>query len=360
MLKAPEKPRKSFAPTHKGPLAAGFSVAGRSNTRTSVKKGLEPAQNAPETPLVKRARRMTIGKPLARLLVNSAKGPLMGKAYSRTLYQCGTLLDQEGGKLKQYFCGYRWCVVCSAIRTARAFHAYGSQIDQWEDPWFVTLTIPNCTAEQLKSKVREMHQTINLLARTLKNRFGKENVVFIRSTECTYSDKRAAEGKKDLFHPHMHLAVKGEAVAKEMYSQWLKRWEGTHAKGQDCRKATAGICSEVLKYSVKLASDKRGADGSRKVVPGHALNTMFEAFRSMRLLAATGLKSATGEEVVVDELAELELDVGTPAISRVTESVVWAWSEGVTDWVSHDGECMTGYEPSEHIRRFVKVLNEAT
>jgi hypothetical protein len=204
-----------------------------------------------------------------------------------------------------------------------------------------------------------MHQAINLLARTLKNRFGKENVSFIRSTECTYSDKRAAAGKKDVFHPHQHLAVRGEAVARAIHSEWLKRWEGTHSKGQDCRPATAGICSEVLKYSVKLASDLRGADGSRKVVPGHALNTMFEAFRGMRLLAATGIKSATGEEVVVDELAELELDVGTPAISRVTESVVWAWDEGATDWVSHDGECMTGYEPSEHIRRFVQVLNEA-
>jgi hypothetical protein len=312
----------------------------------------EQPVHSPLTPLQKRARRVAFGKPLARMLVGASRGPLMGKAYSRTLHQCGQLMEQVDGKLKTYWCGYRWCPACTAIKTARAWNAYGDEVKGWgKDLHMVTLTVPNVSETVLRSTVRTMHQTFANIGRSLTRQFGKDDVKMIRATECTYSEVR------NDFHPHMHVVVKGREVAKALLEGWLKRNPEASSLGQDLRKGDSGSVAELFKYATKLSSDKRDTDGSRKVVPPHALDTIFTAFRGLRLWQAVGVKAANNDEQAIDDTAEIETEVGTEATTRKDERIIWQWSQIMTDWVDFStGECLTGYEPGRHARTLIQKM----
>jgi hypothetical protein len=340
----PQNPRQTlFQAT--GRTDSGFSAVVPFNTP-------EQLVHSPLTPLQKRARRVAFGKPLARMLVGAAGGPLMGKAYSRTLHQCGQLMEQVDGKLKTYWCGYRWCPACAAIKTARAWNAYGSEVKGWgADLHMVTLTVPNVSGGVLRATVRDMHHTFSVIGRSLTRQFGKDEVKMIRATECTYSEVR------NDYHPHMHVCVKGKDVAKALLEGWLKRNPEASSLAQDMRKGNAGTVAELFKYATKLSSDKRDTDGSRKVVPAHALDTIFTAFRGLRLWQAVGVKAANNDEEAIDDNAAIETDVGTEATTRKDERIVWDWCQAVTDWVDlKTGECLTGYEPGRHARTLIQKM----
>jgi len=340
----PPKPRNSLVQAT-GRTGHGVSAVVPFNTpEQPVHSGL--------TPLQKRARRVAFGKPLARMLVGASRGPLMGKAYSRTLHQCGQLMEQVDGKLKTYWCGYRWCPACTAIKTARAWNAYGDEVKGWgKDLHMVTLTVPNVSETVLRSTVRTMHQTFTNIGRSLTRQFGKDDVKMIRATECTYSEVR------NDFHPHMHVVVKGRDVAKALLEGWLKRNLEASSLGQDLRKGDSGSVAELFKYATKLSSDKRDTDGSRKVVPPHALDTIFTAFRGLRLWQAVGVKAANNDEQAIDDTAEIETDVGTEATTRKDERIIWQWSQIMTDWVDYStGECLTGYEPGRHAKALIEKM----
>jgi hypothetical protein len=291
-------------------------------------------------------------KPLARMLVNVAKGPLMGKAYARTLNQCGQLIEQVDGKLKQYWCGYRWCAACGAIKTARAWNAYGDEVKSWgSDLYLVTLTIPNVSGTHLRASVQKMHKTFTIVVRSLHRQFGKGVVKMIRATECTYSEVRGD------FHPHAHCVVKGKDVALALRAGWLKRNPGASSLGQDIRKGDTGSIAELFKYATKLSSDKKDKDGLRKVVPPSALDTIFTALRGLRLWQAVGVKPANNDEQAIDDTAEIETDVGTEATTRKDERIIWQWSQVMTDWVDFStGELLTGYQPGRMSMALIKKM----
>jgi hypothetical protein len=343
-LEPTDEPRNSWSQANGTGAGGVLCVSSLDTPEQPVHSGL--------TPLQKRARRVAFGKPLARMLVGASKGPLMGKAYARTLHQCGQLMEQVDGRLHTYWCGYRWCPACTAIKTARAWSAYGDEVRGWgNDLYMVTLTVPNVSEGALRATVRGMHHAFTNLGRSLTRQFGKEGVKMIRATECTYSEVR-----RD-FHPHMHVVVKGREVAVALLAGWLKRNPEASPLAQDMRKGDSCSVAELFKYATKLSSDKRDKDGSRKVVPGHALDTIFTAFRALRLWQAVGVKASNADDNAIDDTAEVTTDVGTPATTRVDESVVWVWCQSLTDWVDFTtGECLTGYEPGRHARALIAKM----
>lgn len=308
----------------------------------------------PSTPLQKRARRKAVGHPLAKALMEVADGNLMGNGYRRTYYQCGQVLDQKDGKVRQYFCAARWCPVCASIRTAKAFQSYGAEVQSWTDAYMVTLTIPNVFGHQLRRSVQDMHKAFRNIWRVMAEKQGIE-VKAIRATECTFSTLRHQRGLP-AYHPHMHLIVKGKDVAERFVQGWLKRFPEAKRAAQDIRKANGGSVAELFKYSCKLISDKRSEDGGRDVVPVIHLHAIFTAFRRLRLWQVVGIRAAVREEDG-DDTAELEYDTGTTATKRITERVAWEWNQSVRDWVDFEtGEVLTGYRPSERWDAFIKKV----
>ena len=286
---------------------------------------------------------------LAFGLLRVATGPLMGKAYARTAHQCGELLDQSGGTVKQYWCGHRWCATCGAIRTARAWYAYGPTVKAWTDSQLVTLTVPNCSAGSLRQTVRDMHHTFSTVTRAVKRKHGADAVRMIRTTEVTYNNDPDAKAY-GTYHPPLHLWVDGRAVAESVRSAWLKRFPAASLKGQDVRPANSDGIAEIFKYATKLLT------WDRKVVPLSSLDVIYTALRGLRLWQPVGVTALT-DEAAGDDTADMDQTEATPATSRPTENIVWCWSQAVTDWVDGaTGECLTGYTPDEKRRAFLETL----
>jgi hypothetical protein len=269
----------------------------------------------------------------------------MGNAYARTAYRCGQLLDQTDGTLRQYWCGYRWCAACGAIRTARAIAAYGPQVSQWKAAQLVTLTVPNVSGGALRQTVRDMHHAFATLTRAMRRRFGRDGLRMIRTTEVTYNSG------SDSYHPHMHLLVDGAVVAEILRDEWLVRWPTARRVAQDVRPADKGSVLEVFKYATKVATQ----DG--KVVPLVALDTIYTALRGLRLWQPVGI-TAVADEAAGDDTAAMDQTEGTPATTRPAEAITWVWQQGVCDWVDGvTGECLTGYTPTTRRAAFLATLD---
>ena len=303
------------------------------------------------TALQKRARRKAYGHALAQGLLSVARGPLMGKAYARTVHQCGETMHQEDGRLRTYWCGYRWCPCCNAIRTARAIQAYGPAVAAWGDEThLVTLTVPNCSGGSLRATLKALHTTFANCCRSVARKLPLQA---IRSSEVTYSEKHGN------YHPHLHAMVCGRRQADALVAAWLKRFPEASARAQDVRQADVRALHELFKYSTKLASDKRDADGSRRVVPFAVLNVVFEAQRGLRLWQAVGVCAVDPD--ALDDEGALVVEIGTEAPTRKGETVQWVWMQGCTDWVDlSTGDCLSGYEPGRHARALLLKLQDHT
>lgn len=312
-------------------------------------QGEQPVSVHPLAALQKRAARKAVSHALAKGLMRAAEGPLMGRAYARTAHRCGEILDQSEGSLRTYWCGHRWCATCGAIRTARAWAAYGPTVAQWQGAQLVTLTVPNVKAAGLRQTVRDMHHTFATLTRALRRRFGKDAVQMIRSTEVTYNND-PTKPAFDTYHPHLHLLVHGAEVAEAVRDAWLDRCPTARRIGQDVTPADKRGMAEVFKYATKLAT------GDGKVVPLPALDTIYTALRGLRLWQPVGITALT-DEAAGDDTAAMDQTQGTPAVSRPTEEVVWTWQQAVRDWVDGaTGECLTGYTPTPRREAFLATL----
>jgi len=315
----------------------------------------EKVVTGPQTILDKRAKRVFYGKGLARMLVNAARGPLMGRAYQRTLFKCNTLVLQEDGRLTTWRCGYRWCASCSAIKTARAWNSYGSEVQSWATEgkcYLVTLTAPNCSFGNLRNVVRKMHSDFASLTNTLQKRLGKDAVKLIRATEVTHNEET------NKAHPHLHLLVLGYDVAKQVVQLWMKRNPEASILAQDIRKGDKNSIGEVFKYVQKLSSDKRDENGQRKLVPPQILDLIFTSLRGLKLWAAAGIKAANGDEKAIDDTAEIETDKGTVATTRKDERILWEWSQKFGTWVDYNtGDTLTSWEPGRTSRHLLGMMD---
>ena len=135
------------------------------------------------------------------------KSPLL-KSYWQT-YHCTNAILQEGKKLKSKYCNQRWCLTCNRIRTAKIINGYKSEIDKFNSPHFVTLTIPNVKAKDLKKSIEEMNKTISKINNNLKRRHSTK-IKALRKYECTYNSKR------NDYHPHFHLIVDGKEESEKL------------------------------------------------------------------------------------------------------------------------------------------------
>lgn len=186
-------------------------------------------------------------------------------------------------------------------------------------PFFVTLTIPNVSGQELRSTVRGMIRTvieINNLFRHLR----AFRLKGIRKVECTYNKR----GKD--FHPHLHILVESERVARELIKEWLNHYPDADKRGQDFRPADQSSLIELFKYSTKIT-------GEAKENPD-ALDTIFKALYKMRVFQPIGLKKVSVSEDI-DGIQSQEIENLKSAIE------VWIWEQEVRDWVNSSGEGLT-------------------
>lgn len=293
--------------------------------------------------LARRARAKYMTFPLAIALAE-LRTPLE-KSYRNTVYCAIELTQENDGKITGKYCGNRWCLVCNRVRLARAINRYHGPLSAWRDPQFVTLTIPNVSGDTLKDTIVAMIRDVASIARAM-NRTDGIKLQALRKIECTYNPIR------NDFHPHFHLAVNGRNAAGVLVARWLDAHPTASPDAQDIRPCDEDSLMELFKYFTKLVVKARGASGGRAVAPVEALDVIFQAMRGRRVYQPIGFK------VEIDPPDDEEADIGTSgdteAAKRIGERVRWLWVQQVHDWVDRStGEPLTGFEPSQALRRIV-------
>lgn len=279
-----------------------------------------------------------------KLRKSNPKSPLK-KSYMNT-YHCNSVKIFDGQKMRGTYCKNRWCYTCNRIRTAINIHNYGVPITEMGQPFFVTLTRPTCTIEELKTRIDEMEKSWRQLYKYSADKRRtpfKEGIKLygLRKMECTLRPENK-------YHYHFHIIVEGWANAEFIRTEWLKRNPDANPKAQDVRPADTGALLEVLKYTTKM-SVKMGnkTDFER-------LDDLFVAMKGKRTLATFGgLKSLKlDEEDDFDISAQLDEDL---KIRLGNEESVWKWDKSALDWVNiTTGELLIGEEIPEKIKEIVK------
>jgi hypothetical protein len=304
--------------------------------------------NASRAVFLKRAKVKFTQQKLLRALVKL--GSPLAKKYDATLF-CSSVLEQDGNNLKSRFCNNRWCNICNRIRTAKLIKGYGAAIESMIDPRFVTLTVPNVPADELRAEIRRMISEFRKI-QELRRKHKKPLIRGIRKLEVTYNP--------DLqnFHPHFHFIVEGEDAADELIEAWLDRNTTADKRGQDQREAKNPI--ELFKYFAKLTSKsksdtiiiKAGKMVRIEYSYPEALDLVFQAIEGTRIIQPIG-----GIKYIKEDIEDLETVVVADLDS---EEALWIYQD--RDWVNvYTGELLTGYEPSRRDlskRKKIRYLQE--
>lgn len=283
---------------------------------------------------IKKARKKYMGMKMANLLAKENPTSSLLKSYKNTIFCANTLTpNREGSKLITKYCKNRWCPTCQSIRTATLINGYKSQLEAFEDPYFVTLTRPTVTAEDLN----DQHERINDSWRKIR-----KSVTFVKRKYKGILKREITIRPNGHYHYHLHLVVESKECAEYIVSEWLRHNPDSTREAQDFRAIKgAGSLLEIFKYFTKLfAKNKEG----KRYIDYKRLDVIFQFMRGKRVFQPFGSIKAVSEEV--DE------NTFVATLSQEDLNAIWNWSIDATDWINEEtGECLTGYKPNEALKK---------
>lgn len=240
------------------------------------------------------------------------------------------------------FCRERLCPMCAWRKSLKCFQEVSRVIDATQQeqpnlvPIFLTLTLRNCTGEELGETLDTVFQGWK---RVINNdRMKRIFKGWFRALEVTYNKEA------DTFHPHIHailMVEKGYFKGKDYMTtaEWVKAWRKacrlSYDPVCDIRKVKGGskVIKEVSKYTVK-ESDFISDD---KALTDKLVTVLSRALRNRRLYAFGGLLKEIakrlgadcpdeGDLVHIDEDGELRNDVEQMI-------VVYRWNMGLANYI---------------------------
>lgn len=231
---------------------------------------------------------------------------------SDRVFSCGTYLEfkvtEERSKLQHSnFCKDRLCPMCNWRRSLKIFSQVSRIMDNLDgyEFLFLTLTVKNCSAEDLPITVQALFDGWRYLYNKNKE---FRSVIFgtFRSLEVT---RNKIDGS---FHPHLHciLAVKPSYFKKGYITQkrWSELWQSAcgldynpivHVqKVKDTGKGIAGAVAEATKYSVK-GTDFLSADDLDQ--SASFVQAFLSALSYRRLCGWTGVFASVRRQLNLDD-----------------------------------------------------------
>lgn len=310
---------------------------------TCCGKALDTSEQLPPGTTQEEKRKNLEKRARAKFITNIVATPLsrlrspLEKAYKLT-ERCSGELTEVPGKLTGLYCGCRWCLVCSRIRTARLITGYMPAIEQMGDKWFLTLSRPNVVGAVLEDEIQYYLRTAALIQRHLREK-RKLQYSSLRKIECTYNEEA------NTYHPHFHFIFDDFQAADLFLQEWLARNPTALLdKGNQLKKADNKSVMELFKYFTKVVSKtkskaKNGTSSADYRIHLAALDTMFVAMRAVRTFQPCGVIKAVSEEIET----EIALESGRAEVN------FWKWLK--YDWVNIDTErTLTGYVPAPGIQ----------
>jgi hypothetical protein len=262
-----------------------------------------------------------ISKPLAEL-----DSPL-SDYYARAL-DCNGAIKRQGNKLTAKYCNCRHCNTCNRIRTAKAIKHYAKQFESYSDLQLTTLTIPNCSAEDLKTAIEKLIKTTSNIARVIREK-RKVDYNGIRKIETTYNSEM------NNYHPHIHILHSG-GCGNMIIQEHLKRYPNASILAQHTTIATEGSVNELFKYTTKiLIKDKNDKNTIEVFLP--AIDTIMIAMQNKRSFQTFGKM-----KMITEDVEELQSEEYSYLNEEYCTYYVWD-SENWIDFIN--GESLTSFKP---------------
>lgn len=279
----------------------------------------------------KRARKKFTSLAIATHLAEENPSSPLFKSYERSKHCMETLTPNADGRLTAHYCKNRWCPICQSIRIAILINGYKPQLEKFQDPYFVTLTRPTCTEEELPWQIKRM----GIAWQKIKDRRRMRSVPGIKKAECTTRPF-------GMYHYHFHIIIEGRENAEYLIKSWLELNPDASAKAQDMRPADCSSMIELFKYFTKLlAKDK---SGNRHMMDYKRLDVIFRALSGKRIYQPFG-----GLKMVSEDIEDEDLKA-----TRDIAEQVYRWI--VCDWVGvDDGDALTNYEPSPSLVKLLAI-----
>ena len=229
---------------------------------------------------------------------------------------CASVIQLSNGKLTSKYCNQRFCLVCNRIRTAKLINGYKSQLENINEKYFVTLTIPNCRGFYLKKNIEVMNKSFREIYKQMKNKnrylrgSDKFQISGIKKLECTYNERN------NDFHPHFHFIISTEKTANFLVEEWLKKFPNANFAGQKIIKCYNDGYIEIFKYFTKFWSKGEKKHSlkyyndlylGRKNGIGNvfipALDVIFQAMERKRVFEPLGIKK------IDEKITNLDADI---------------------------------------------------
>ena len=239
------------------------------------------------------------------------------------------------------FCRLRLCPMCSWRKSLKLFGQVSEIATELlhQRPsvrfLFVTLTVPNCKAEDLSNKINSMNKAFTCL--TCKGKkfvpaktFKKNLLGYMKAIEITYNQKT------DTYHPHIHclFAVKSSYFVGTEYirkGKWQEIW--TQAMHSECElivhvetiNSKVKSIAEMSKYPVKPTDLLSIKDKEQAV---RALMVLHKTLKGRRLVTFGGLlaeikKALNLEDVDAGNADLIHVDSQKPFVP--IEQVLYRW-----------------------------------
>lgn len=281
-------------------------------------------------------------------LANANEKSQLNKSYWNTYHCANVITFDDNGKGVSSYCKNRWCYTCSRIRTAKLIQGYLSELQAFENAYFVTLTRQTCTASELPKRLEEMQKTFRKI-----NDANRKTYKELKGTSSEYKGLRKLEctlRPNDKYHPHFHLIVNTEDQAQRIVNQWLKYNKDADAKAQDIRKADEKSHKELFKYFTKLNAGKR-KDGQALNLDYKRLDIIFTAMKGRVVFQAFGMLKMVQEDFTEEDL-NATTNLGSEYANRL-----FSWYE--TDWIDKTtGEMLIGKEIPNKVKALIPQSKE--
>lgn len=242
---------------------------------------------------------------------------------------CGTnIAINDNGKITgANFCKQRLCPVCNFRRSSMMWHKINQIIeyDKDMDFIFVTLTVKNCTGQELNNTIDKVLQGFRRISN--RKKWKRAFIGFVRGLEITYNPK------EDTFHPHIHLLIN---VSKDYFINanyvdfdelrhwWEESCELNYHANVDIRKVKTeekqNAVAEVAKYAVKMADLMKDGISSKTI---KATEILFDAVYNRRLVSLGGslLKIARILKIDIDDENDYNVE-------EKYNSTMYVWQDG--------------------------------
>jgi plasmid rolling circle replication initiator protein Rep len=267
---------------------------------------------------------------LSLIDVATKKGQLERISEYWNTYYCLNKIYSDGNRIYGYYCKNRICTVCSGNRKAEMINKYLPILNQWKEPYFVTLTITSAPLKRLSALMKAMNRGLNLIVNKYKQR-NKRNtgkkLIGIKALECNFNPKYKT------YNPHFHLVVPDKETADILINEWLyycnrKGKYRASLKAQLAIKVkdNEDVLVEVIKYGSKIFTEKKGDDKIK--IPAKiyvsALHNILTAMKGIRLFDRFGFNTPKKEKTTTTKI--------------LTDFDTLVYDSKVMDWIDIESE----------------------